>query len=117
MILILVIVFQVLGLVSAVHSIMSVRTPQGSIAWAVSLVAVPYIAVPAYWVFGRNKFNGYVLARKHELESERADAEFLGALFEWNWRARALGLAIDLRVEVRDHDVDLLGVMCRLTEE
>jgi uncharacterized protein YhaN len=36
--------------------------------------------------------------RKRELESERADAEFLGALFEWNRRARALGLAIDLSV-------------------
>ena len=35
-------------------------------------------------------------ARKRELESERADAEFLGALFEWNRRARALGFAIDL---------------------
>jgi cardiolipin synthase len=68
MLLILVAVFQVLGLVSAVHSIMSVRTPQGSIAWAVSLVAVPYVSVPAYWIFGRNKFNGYVLARKHELK-------------------------------------------------
>jgi cardiolipin synthase len=47
---------------------MSVRTPQGSIAWAVSLIALPYISVPAYWVFGRNKFNGYILARKHELK-------------------------------------------------
>jgi uncharacterized protein YhaN len=35
-------------------------------------------------------------ARKHELDSERADAEFLGALFEWNRRARVLGPAIDL---------------------
>ena len=68
MIVILIIVFQVLGLLSAVHSIMSARTPQGSIAWAVSLITVPYISVPAYWVFGRNKFNGYVLARQHELE-------------------------------------------------
>jgi uncharacterized protein YhaN len=34
--------------------------------------------------------------RKRELESERADAEYLGALFEWNRRARALGPAIDL---------------------
>jgi cardiolipin synthase len=68
MILILVLIFQILGFLSAVHSIMSVRTPQGSIAWAVSLIALPYVSVPAYWVFGRNKFNGYILARKHELE-------------------------------------------------
>jgi cardiolipin synthase len=68
MIVIVVIVFQILGLVSAVHAVMSSRTPQGSIAWAVSLVTFPYVAVPAYWVFGRNKFNGYVLARQDQLK-------------------------------------------------
>ena len=69
MIVALVLIFQVLGLLSAVHSIMSTRTPQGSIAWAVSLIALPYVAVPAYWVFGRDKFKGYVLARQHELQA------------------------------------------------
>ncbi len=68
MIVALVVVFQILGILSAVHSIMSARTPQGSIAWAVSLITLPYISVPAYWVFGRDKFKGYVLARQHELE-------------------------------------------------
>jgi cardiolipin synthase len=69
MIVALVIIFQVLGVLSAVHAVMSVRTPQGSIAWAVSLVTFPYVSVPAYWVFGRNKFQGYVLARRQDLES------------------------------------------------
>jgi cardiolipin synthase len=69
MIVILVIVFEVLGVLSAVHAVMSVRTPQGSIAWAVSLVTFPYVSVPAYWVFGRNKFQGYVLARRKDIES------------------------------------------------
>lgn len=68
MIVALVVVFEILGLLSAVHAIMSSRTPQGSIAWAVSLITLPYVSVPAYWVFGRNKFRGYVLARQHELE-------------------------------------------------
>jgi cardiolipin synthase len=68
MIVIVVIVFQILGLVSAVHAVMSSRTPQGSIAWAVSLVTFPYVAVPAYWIFGRNKFNGYVLAHQDQLK-------------------------------------------------
>jgi len=64
----LVVVFEILGILSAVHAIMSSRTPQGSIAWAVSLVTLPYVSVPAYWVFGRDKFRGYVLARQSELE-------------------------------------------------
>jgi cardiolipin synthase len=60
----LVLIFEVLGILSAMHAVMNVRTPQGSIAWAVSLVIMPVVGVPAYWVFGRNKFNGYVLARR-----------------------------------------------------
>jgi len=68
MIVILVIVFEVLGVLSAVHAVMSVRTPQGAIAWAVTLVTFPYVSVPAYWVFGRNKFQGYALARQKDLE-------------------------------------------------
>ncbi len=34
--------------------------------------------------------------RKSELESERGDASFLSALFEWNRRIRALGPAVNL---------------------
>jgi len=52
------------GLFSAFHAVMNARTSQGSIAWAVSLVLMPYIAVPAYWVLGRSRFNGYVTARR-----------------------------------------------------
>jgi len=56
--------FHVLGFVSSIHAVMSTRTPQGAIAWAVSLNTFPYIAVPAYWVLGRSRFQGYVTARQ-----------------------------------------------------
>ena len=69
MIIALVVVIEIVGILSAVHAVMSVRTPQGAIAWAVSLVTFPYVSVPAYWIFGRNKFNGYVLARQKDIES------------------------------------------------
>jgi len=69
MIVALVVIFEVLGILSAVHAVMSVRTPQGSIAWAVSLVTFPFVAVPGYWVFGRDKFKGYVLTRQNELDN------------------------------------------------
>ena len=54
------VLFQLLGLISSVHAILQTRTPQGAIAWVVSLNALPIVAVPAYWVLGRSKFNGYV---------------------------------------------------------
>ncbi len=58
---------EVAGVVTALHAVMVTRTSQGAIAWAVSLVTFPYVAVPLYWVFGRNKFQGYVLARQEQL--------------------------------------------------
>ena len=63
-----VMLFQMAGLASAIHAIMSTRTEQGAVAWAVSLVAFPYVAVPAYWVLGRSRFEGYVTARQGEME-------------------------------------------------
>ena len=56
--------FHILGLASSLHSLMSTRTSQGTIAWVVSLNTFPYLAVPAYWILGRSRFNGYVKAHK-----------------------------------------------------
>ena len=53
-----------LGFVSSFHALMSTRTSQGAIAWIVSLNAIPVVAVPAYWVFGRDKFQGYITLRQ-----------------------------------------------------
>jgi cardiolipin synthase len=52
------------GILAAVHAVMNSRTSQGSIAWALCLVFIPYVALPAYAVFGRGKFAGYVKARR-----------------------------------------------------
>ncbi|BCU77111.1 cardiolipin synthase [Luteolibacter sp. LG18] len=57
---------QLLGLVHVVHALMHVRTAQGTIAWIVCLVTFPYIAIPIYWIAGRNRFEGYVRARRGE---------------------------------------------------
>ncbi|MGD8316858.1 MAG: cardiolipin synthase [Myxococcales bacterium] len=56
--------FHLMGLMSSIHAVMSTRTSQGAIAWAVSLNTFPYLAVPAYWVLGRSRFQGYVTARR-----------------------------------------------------
>ncbi|MGB6336140.1 MAG: cardiolipin synthase [Thermoanaerobaculia bacterium] len=66
----LVIVFHVVGFFSSLDAVMSARTSQGAIAWAVSLNTFHYLAVPAYWVLGRSRFEGYVNARQdgdHEI--------------------------------------------------
>ncbi len=60
--------FEIAGIVSAIFAVMNTRSSQGAVAWSVSLVTFPFLAVPFYWVFGRNKFQGYVLARQEQLE-------------------------------------------------
>lgn len=53
-----------LGALTSISAILEVRTSQGAIAWAVSLNTFPYVAVPAYWVFGRSEFEGYLPLRR-----------------------------------------------------
>ena len=68
-------VFHTAGIVSAVNALFSTRSTQGAIAWAVSMITFPYVAVPLYWVLGRDRFVGYVRARRAgsaELDTLRA---------------------------------------------
>lgn len=51
---------EVAGVITAIMAIHDTRTPQGAIAWALSLVTFPLVALPLYWIFGRTKFYGYV---------------------------------------------------------
>ena len=53
-----------LGVLTAIHAIMTARTSQGAIAWALLLILFPYVTLPAYGLFGRGKFQGYVKARR-----------------------------------------------------
>jgi len=68
----LLLIAHILGLFSSFHALMSTRTSQGTIAWIVSLNTFPLITVPAYWVLGRNKFQGYVTLRR-QVESKFND--------------------------------------------
>ena len=54
---------ELLGIAAAVHAVMRARTSQGAIAWAISLVTFPWLALVLYAIFGRNKFHGYVSLR------------------------------------------------------
>jgi len=64
----------ILGIIAAAHAILHTRTSQGAIAWAVSLVAMPYLTVIPYLFLGRSKFAGYVDARRVENELLRTRA-------------------------------------------
>ena len=70
-------VLEAAGIITAVHAVFNARSAQGSTAWALALVAMPLLALPLYSLFGRNKFSGYVDARRvsdsaHQWIAEKA---------------------------------------------
>lgn len=66
----LLLLVQVAGIAMAGHVVSSDRSTQGTVAWGVSLVLAPLIAVPLYLFFGRNRLDTYVAARR------RVDRQF-----------------------------------------
>ncbi|MEQ9695913.1 cardiolipin synthase [Shimia sp. SDUM112013] len=52
----------------AFRAVQNARTPQGSVAWVVFLLAAPYLGIFFYLFLGHKKFAGYVIKRR---ESER----------------------------------------------
>jgi cardiolipin synthase len=47
------VIMYLLGFLTAAHAVMSTRTSQGAIAWAIGSISFPYVTVPAYWVLDR----------------------------------------------------------------
>ena len=87
----LVLLAHLLGVAAACHAILHTRTSQGAIAWAVSLVAMPYLTLIPYLFLGRSKFAGYADARRIENETLRSRAHPP----EWDTRASSAGVPTD----------------------
>lgn len=66
---VLVVLVYTMAIVSAIEAVMTVRTAQGAIAWVISLLTLPYLALPLYLIFGRNRFDGY-LEQRAEIEAQ-----------------------------------------------
>ncbi|MHC4409175.1 MAG: cardiolipin synthase [Planctomycetota bacterium] len=74
----------VAGVITAVHSVLYARTSQAAVAWAVALVAFPYLTLPLYWVFGRSKFEGYVHARRSAVDDVQEELRRLDHKWDRN---------------------------------
>ena len=55
---------QVLAIIAALEAVLKTRTAQGALAWSLSLMLMPTLMLPLYWIFGRRKFRGYAKARR-----------------------------------------------------
>jgi cardiolipin synthase A/B len=47
------------GVICAAHAVMNVRSSRGAIAWSISLITFPWVALPLYLTLGRRRFYGY----------------------------------------------------------
>lgn len=56
--------FYLIGVLHVLHALMHVRTSQGTIAWVISLLTVPFLAIPMYWLLGRTRFSTNVGGRR-----------------------------------------------------
>jgi cardiolipin synthase len=86
-----IVAFYVFGFLHILHALMHTRTSQGTIAWVVSLLMMPFLAIPLYWLLGRSKFSGYVRARRGN------DTELRKLASDMHKRLR--GYAVDLPEE------------------
>lgn len=53
-----------LALFCVYRVLLSYRTAQGALAWIIGLLGFPFLALPLFVLFGRNRFSGYVKARR-----------------------------------------------------
>lgn len=61
-----VIAFYIVGILHVLHAVMNVRTSQGTIAWVVSLLTIPFLAIPMYWLLWRTRFTRDVGGRREK---------------------------------------------------
>lgn len=63
-----VVLLYAVGVLHVVHALMHVRTSQGTVAWVVSLISMPFVAIPLYWLLGRTRFSRTIGGRRDQDE-------------------------------------------------
>lgn len=86
--LLVLIIFEIIAVGHVIHALMHVRTSQGTIAWVISLLTLPFFAIPLYWLLGRNRFSRTVGGRRDKDEKLRKLADSM--------HERLLGLEVDI---------------------
>lgn len=76
----LILAVYLLAIYSAARAILHTRTAQGSMAWVLALLLMPFLTLPFYWVFGRSKFHGYVSRRQRVMARANQQLDALDAL-------------------------------------
>jgi cardiolipin synthase len=100
---------QLLATIAAIEAIMKTRTSQGAMAWSLSLMLMPTLMLPLYWVFGRRKFRGYAKARRIGKSGVHVPRRGLYAQIPHQLDARQQVLARTAQMPyTRGNDIELL---------
>jgi len=78
-------IVEFIGIIFALNVVMSSRSSQGTIAWSMSLIMMPFFTIPLYLLFGRTRFNGY--AEKMRDKEKEIGEQWL------DWHNQMLALA------------------------
>lgn len=60
--------------ITAFRAITTARTPQGAVGWAIFIFALPFLAIPLYFVLGNASYRSYIVARRASDAAVRAVA-------------------------------------------
>ncbi len=118
---ILVLVVWVITVVTIANIVMRSRSAAGAWGWSMSVVTLPFLAVPLYWIFGRQRFRGYmeelVKAKEeneeffdellasmspHFAELDEDQCEYAGVLERFSERRFTRGNEVCLLIDGRD---------------
>lgn len=53
------ILWEILAIATIANVVINARTAAGAWGWAMAMLAIPFVAVPLYWILGRQQFRGY----------------------------------------------------------
>ncbi len=68
--------WEILAVATIFNVVMKARSAAGAWGWAMAMLAFPFIAVPLYWILGRQQFNGYMdRLREAQASNERIFSE------------------------------------------
>lgn len=52
--------WEILAVLTIINVVMKARSAAGAWGWAMAMLAFPFLAVPLYWILGRQQFKGYM---------------------------------------------------------
>ena len=65
------VIVHIVGIATAAHAVMVVRSSRGAIAWGISLITFPWLAIPLYWILGNNEFQAYAEALQNAYREQQ----------------------------------------------